>query len=173
MKSFLKVSMSSALLIGGLVFASPVNADEKQQQSNDVSINQTTESTLQLNLDDNMTFEENEYFEAFLVDNKTGETEALPMETKDQNGNPVSLVYIENDKGLEVQVLAQGAQLRGLGQCIAGAAGGAVTGGTTGGLGGAAVGTVTLPGIGTVSAGLVGAIGGTIGGGLTGAATFC
>lgn len=48
--------------------------------------------------------------------------------------------------------------------------GGAVTGGGTLGLAGAAVGTVTIPGIGTVGAG---AITGAVGGAMTGAAASC
>lgn len=59
------------------------------------------------------------------------------------------------------------------GQCAAAISGGAVTGATTLGLAGAAVGTVTLPVVGTVAAGTVGAVGGAIGGALTGAATGC
>lgn len=59
------------------------------------------------------------------------------------------------------------------GKCAASIAGGAITTGTTGLLGGAAVGTITLPVIGTVSGAAVGAIGGAIGGGLAGAAAGC
>lgn len=59
------------------------------------------------------------------------------------------------------------------GQCVAGILGGAITTGTTLALAGAAVGTVTVPGVGTVSGAAVGAIGGAIGGAISGAAAAC
>lgn len=53
----------------------------------------------------------------------------------------------------------------GRGKCIAGISGGAITAGTTWFLDGAAIGTVTLPGLGSVA--------GITVGGIDGAATFC
>lgn len=58
-------------------------------------------------------------------------------------------------------------------ECVAGVAGEATIGATTLGLAGAKVGTVTLPGGGTVAGSAVGAIGGGIGGAIKGAADHC
>lgn len=59
------------------------------------------------------------------------------------------------------------------GECVAGVVGEATVGATTLGLAGAKVGTVTLPGGGTIAGSTLGAIGGGIGGGIKGAADHC
>lgn len=59
------------------------------------------------------------------------------------------------------------------GKCAAGIVGGAGTGALTFGFAGAAIGTVTVPVVGTVSMAAVGAVAGGIAGGLAGAATSC
>lgn len=165
----MKLSCSATLLVGGLLLASPVDAAEKQE---DVQIDKVDESTMQLNLDEGISFEENEYYEVFLTDDETGEREKLPLETEDKNGAPISLVYIENDDGVEVQALSNTTQTRGIGKCITGTAGGAVTGGGTLGIAGTAAGTA-VPGIGNATLGAAGATVGAIGGGLTGASQSC
>lgn len=141
----------------------------QQKSGKIVKIN---DNTARIDLHKNISYSIDENRQATLKDNNTNKTEVLPSHTKDKNGNDVSLVYFENDGKLGVY--AQNAvQLRGVGKCLSGIAGGAVTGSTTLGLAGAGVGTVTLPLVGTVSGGIVGAVGGAVGGGLTGGATFC
>ncbi|MGK9044187.1 hypothetical protein [Mammaliicoccus vitulinus] len=130
------------------------------------------DNTARIDLHNNMSYSIDKNGQATLKDKNTNKTEILPNQTKDKNGNDISLVYFENDGKLGVY--AQSAiQTESAGKCISGITGGAVTGGTTLGLAGAGVGTVTLPVVGTVGGGVVGAVGGTVGGGLTGGATFC
>ncbi|GGH66221.1 Pathogenicity island protein [Rothia aerolata] len=102
-----------------------------------------------------------------------GNSEVLPEESVDQNGNQIFLKYEDNGNNeLLVSAIAT-TEMRSVGQCLTGIGGGAVTGAGTLGLAGAAVGTVTLPVIGTVGAGGVGTVVGGVGGGLTGAAASC
>ena len=88
-----------------------------------------------------------------------------------------SLNFLYNNQDLFVQNFSNGkapvnSWWNSWGKCAAGIAGGAITGATTLGLAGAVAGTA-LPGVGTVTAGTIGAIGGAIGGALTGAAAAC
>ncbi|MBB5845652.1 hypothetical protein F4555_000448 [Mobiluncus mulieris] len=103
---------------------------------------------------------------------QNGITEKLPTTATDKNGLPVYVNYKKTGHDIEVRVSPM-FQVRGFWRCIAGVGGGVIGGGTGGGLAGAAVGTITLPVVGTVSAGVVGLIGGAVGGGLSGAAAFC
>lgn len=103
---------------------------------------------------------------------QNGITEKLPTTATDKNGLPVYVNYKKVGHDIEVHVSPM-FQVRGFWRCFAGVAGGVIGGGTGGGLAGAAVGTITLPVVGTVSAGVVGLIGGAVGGGLSGAAAFC
>ncbi|ARW08986.1 Pathogenicity island protein [Bacillus atrophaeus] len=109
---------------------------------------------------------------ATLKDHVTDEEQVLPKSSTDKNGDPVTLQYEKIDNGVLVKVVSQDSgkisgtiSTQSVGKCILGTGGGAVTGGGTLGLAGAAVGTVTIPGIGTVGAGAVGA--------MTGAAASC
>ncbi|MGV3102967.1 hypothetical protein [Rothia sp. 32237D007AR] len=102
-----------------------------------------------------------------------GNSEVLPEEAVDQNGNQIFLKYEDNGNNeLLISAIAS-TEMRSVGKCLTGIGGGAVTGAGTLGLAGATVGTVTLPVIGTVGGGAVGAVVGGIGGGLTGASVAC
>ncbi|NLS41527.1 Pathogenicity island protein [Bacillus subtilis] len=103
---------------------------------------------------------------AILKDHVTGEEQVLPKSSTDKNGVPVTLQYEKIDHGVLIKLVNQDSgqtsgtiSTQSVGKCILG------TGGGTLGLAGAAVGTVTIPGIGTVGAGAVGA--------MTGAAASC
>lgn len=160
MEKISKIFLSFMVALVGLLFASPVNAAEQQE---DVQVDKVNESTMQLKLNDNISFEKGEYGEATLINHENNETEELPQEATDQNGAPVSLVYIKNDDGVEVQVLSQDA-FRGVAKCALGTAGGA---GSTG-LAGAGVGSA-VPGIGTTAGAIVGGVSGA----MSGAAASC
>lgn len=141
-------------------------------EESSISIQKINENVAKIDLTDNVEVSIDKEGIATLKDTTNNNIETLPQTAIDKNDQTVNLHYEKYEGDLLVYAESQ-FQVFGIGNCIAGIAGGAVSGGTTGGLGGAAVGTVTIPGIGTVSAGLVGAIGGTVGGGLTGGATFC
>jgi hypothetical protein len=123
---------------------------------------------------------------ATATSNVNGESEVLPKETTDADGQTVVLKYEETEAGelivsaVDADNSISTATANGVaaadfnaGQCALGTVGGAGAGGLAGGLGGAAVGTVTLPVVGTVGAGAVGLVGGGIFGGMTGAAASC
>lgn len=148
------------------------NGEVSAEKDSSITIQKINGSVAKINLSESIKVSINKEGLATLKDTVTNKTETLPRTTTDKYDQPVNLYYEKHNGDLLVYAESQ-FQVFGMGNCIAGIAGGAVSGGTTGGLGGAAVGTVTLPGIGTVSAGLVGAVGGAVGGGLTGGATFC
>ncbi|MEG8303599.1 Pathogenicity island protein [Bacillus halotolerans] len=97
---------------------------------------------------------------ATLKDHVTGEEQVLPKSSTDKNGDPVTLQYDKIDHGVLVKFVSQEP-----GQTSGTVSTQSVGGGTLG-LAGAAVGTFTIPGIGTVGAGAVG-------GAMTGAAASC
>ncbi|OBA03413.1 Pathogenicity island protein [Bacillus subtilis] len=104
---------------------------------------------------------------ATLKNHVTDEEQILPKSSTDKNGDSVTLQYEKIDYGILIKVVNQDSgqtsgtiSTQSVGKCILG------TGGGTLGLAGAAVGTVTIPGIGTVGAG-------TVGGAMTGTAASC
>ncbi|WP_439024628.1 Pathogenicity island protein [Bacillus halotolerans] len=105
---------------------------------------------------------------AILKDHVTGEEQVLPKSSTDKNGGPVTLQYEKIDHGILIKLVSQESTVS-----TQSVGGGAITGGGTLGLAGAAVGTFTIPGIGTVGAGAIGAITGAVGGAMTGAAASC
>lgn len=176
MGNLLKLLVTTILIFGiSMAELQVTQASEQKSQEENVQIEQINESTIQLHLDDSVTFQQNENGNPYLVDNKNNKEEVLPSTTQDTNGNPVSLVYVENENGVEVQVLDQNqttGQMQTMAQtqetnwlkCSLGTAGGM----GTGGLAGAGVGSA-VPVIGTVSGGVVGAVSA----GMTGAAASC
>ncbi len=103
---------------------------------------------------------------ATLKDHVTGEEQVLPKSSTDKNGDPVTLQYDKIDHGVLVKFVSQEPGQTSGTVSTQSVGGGAITGGGTLGLAGAAVGTFTIPGIGTVGAGAVG-------GATTGAAASC
>ncbi|WP_372588349.1 Pathogenicity island protein [Bacillus halotolerans] len=103
---------------------------------------------------------------AILKDHVTGEEQVLPKSSTDNNGDPVTLQYEKIDHGVLVKFVSQEPGQTSGTVSTQSVGGGAITGGGTLGLAGAAVGTFTIPGIGTVGAGAVG-------GATTGAAASC
>lgn len=135
---------------------------ENNQEHHEEQIGQMTlvnEHTGVLSFNEGITHAFNEDGTVTLTDSQ-GNSEVLPQETVEKNGENVRLVYEESQNGqLSVTAVSpqeNGRQKRSAGKCLTGIGGGAITGG----LGGAQVGTVTLPGIGTVSGTIVGAVGG-------------
>ncbi len=176
---------TSALLAGGITGGivtpsyaagnnAPVSANvNSAEHSAAVKYSKINESQAVLS-SDNFEFTANSEGIATVTDN-VGNTEQLPTEALDVNGDRVFLKYSQLDNGdlLVSAVLAEQTGFRGAGKCITGVAGAAIGGATGGALAGASVGTVTLPVVGTVAGSAVGAIGGGVGGALTGAATNC
>lgn len=162
MKNILKIFAVITFILGGVAFNSSI-VDAKQTQKENVQIEQINESTMQLHLEDEVVFEQKENGETVLIDTTNNKKEILPTNTTDANGNSINLVYVENDKGIEIQ-LHNLIQPFGWLQCSLGTVGGA----GVAGLGGAGVGSA-VPGIGTVAGGIVGGIAG----GMSGAAASC
>ncbi|MGX7389433.1 hypothetical protein B8A44_04625 [Dolosigranulum pigrum] len=152
---------------------------ENNQEHHEEQIGQMTlvnEHTGVLNFNEGITHAFNGDGTVTLTDSQ-GNSEVLPQETVDKNGENVRLVYEEAQNGqlAVTAVLPQenGRQKRSAGKCLAGIGAGAFTTGTSLGIKGAGAGTVAVPGVGTVGLGVVGAVGGAIGGGLGGAAASC
>lgn len=170
MKNILKIFAVITFIMGGLAFNSSTVGAEQTQEENNQSIGQfeqINESQANIKLNEGISYEISENGTTKITNESTGETEVLPSETKDKNGNEVALMYQGNDDNLQVNVVEKSTQLRGWQdalQCGLGTAGGI----GTGGLGGATAGSA-LPGVGTVSGGIVGGIAG----GMTGAAAAC
>ncbi|WP_020006395.1 hypothetical protein [Salinicoccus albus] len=162
MKNIMKVFAVITFVLGGITFNSSA-VDAEQTQKENVYIEQINESTMQLHLEDEITFEQNENGQSYLVDTSNNQEETLPTQTTDANGNQINLVYEQNEDGVEVQ-LQNLIQPFGWLQCSLGTAGGI----GSGGLAGAGVGSA-VPGIGTVAGGIIGGIST----GMTGAAASC
>ena len=161
---------------------------ENNQEHHEEQIGQMTlvnEHTGVLSFNEGITHAFNGDGTVTLTDSQ-GNSEVLPQETVDKNGENVRLVYEEAQNGqLSVTaVLPQenGRQKRSAGKCLSGITGeGALGAGVVGSAGAAAGGTVILPGIGTFTGataggaalGGAGAVVGAIGGGLKGAAEHC
>lgn len=125
-----------------------------------------SDNKISISLSENIEVEFIEYNVVLLTDMNTGETEILPTETIDMNGNPLSLSYVKTSDGIDIYptTMTRWGWWDGV-KCIAG-----VVGSAGGGLiAGSSVGTITIPGVGTIS----GLIIGSISGGLVGIASFC
>lgn len=118
---------------------------------------------MQLHLEDEVVFEQNEKGETYLIDQANNKQEILPKQLKNVNGNMINLVYEKNDDGVEVQ-LHNAIQPFGWLQYSLRTAGGI----GSGALAGAGVGSA-VSGIGTVAGGIVGGIST----GMMGAAASC
>lgn len=106
------------------------------------------------------------YNEVVVTDKITGATSTLPTETIDMEGEPLMLSYVKTEDGIAVYPtsMMRWGWWDGV-KCVAGVLGSV----GTGFLAGTAAGTITIPGVGTLSGMLVD----SVSGGLVGIASFC
>ncbi|MDO4686271.1 MAG: hypothetical protein Q4A92_06945 [Corynebacterium sp.] len=166
------LAFAALVAFSGLTATQTAAAEETVNFSKEAKVANLDESTALVEIDD-VSFEVDENGVATATDTNTGETEVLPEDGVDKDGNGIKYVYQTDGDTLQLRAVNEFVPETNWGKCAAGTAGGAATGAAVAGLTGAAAGTVTLPLIGTVGGGAVGATVGGVGGGLTGAAQFC
>lgn len=168
-KPFGVLALSACMIFStGAAYAADESDDDQT-----VEQQQLNEHQVQLEFSD-YSFEATDDGEVEAINLETGETEALPEETTDANGNKVAIKYgIEDDNTLIVTAVDSDSDASGsLGAQSAGSDAkcwlGIVGSGVGGGLAGAAAGSA-VPVIGTAA----GAVSGAMAGNAVGTANYC
>lgn len=160
----LKLVLSFVLALSVFSTVNFAEASElKDSEAGMVYFEKVNDSIMKLRIENGEGFID-ENGNASIKDNVTGTVADLPIESIDENGMPVNLVYKKDGNDLLVEYHLQ-IQTFGFAQCALGTVGAAGSGALAGmGIGAIAVTPVTVLG---------GGVFGGVFGGMTGAATFC